>query len=135
MGPGDVMDIATTEMSMRTLDYILLAVRDPAASALLYAQVLGVQPVETSPTFVLFVLPGGLKLGLWIADEIAPTPRPAGGVELSFSQPDRDAVLSTHATWVALGLKIVQEPTEMDFGFTFVAEDPDGHRLRPFAPH
>jgi len=22
----------------------------------------------------------------------------------------------------------------MDFGFTFTAEDPDGHRLRPFVP-
>ena len=25
-------------------------------------------------------------------------------------------------------------PTAMDFGFTFVALDPDGHRLRVFAP-
>lgn len=117
---------------MRTIDYILLAVRDPAASALLYSQLLGVQPVETSPTFVLFVLPGGLKLGLWIAAEIAPTPRPAGGVELSFTEPDRDALLATFERWSALGLTMVQQPTDMDFGFTFVAEDPDGHRLRPF---
>jgi hypothetical protein len=27
---------------------------------------------------------------------------------------------------------VVQEPTRMDFGFTFVVADPDGHRLRPF---
>ena len=33
-----------------------------------------------------------------------------------------------------LGLKVIQEPTDMDFGFTFVVEDPDGHRLRPFVP-
>jgi predicted lactoylglutathione lyase len=26
---------------------------------------------------------------------------------------------------------VVQEPTQMDFGFTFVVEDLDGHRLRP----
>jgi hypothetical protein len=25
-------------------------------------------------------------------------------------------------------------PTKMDFGTTFVALDPDGHRLRVFAP-
>jgi hypothetical protein len=28
----------------------------------------------------------------------------------------------------------VQSPIAMDFGFTFTAVDPDGHRLRVFAP-
>jgi len=32
------------------------------------------------------------------------------------------------------GLVIVQAPTEMDFGYTFVASDPDGYRLRVFSP-
>ena len=31
------------------------------------------------------------------------------------------------------GVKILQPPTDMDFGRTFVALDPDGHRLRVFA--
>ena len=119
---------------MSTLNYILLAVANPAASADLYAKLLGRQPVENSPTFALFVLEHGLKLGLWIADDIAPAPRPAGGVELSFAQPDRDTVLATYKDWTELGLEVVQEPTQMDFGFTFVVEDPDGHRLRPFTP-
>jgi hypothetical protein len=35
---------------------------------------------------------------------------------------------------VKLGLRIIQEPVKMDFGFTFTAADPDGHRLRVFAP-
>ena len=39
-----------------------------------------------------------------------------------------------HATWVAKGLAVIQTPTDMDFGHTFVALDPDGHRLRVFAP-
>jgi hypothetical protein len=29
---------------------------------------------------------------------------------------------------------ILQPPTEMDFGRTFTAADPDGHRLRVFKP-
>ena len=29
---------------------------------------------------------------------------------------------------------ILQEPVQMDFGHTFVASDPDGHRLRVFVP-
>jgi predicted lactoylglutathione lyase len=61
-----------------------------------------------------------------------PVPRPAGGVELSFSLPDETAVRATHAAWTKLGLEVVQEPAHMDFGFTFVVADPDGHRLRPF---
>jgi predicted enzyme related to lactoylglutathione lyase len=120
------------EMPMRALNYLLLAVRDPLASAELYNKLLGREPVERSRTFVLYVLPTGLKIGLWLADEMAPPPKPAGGVEISFAEASKDAVRATFAEWTKLGLKVVQEPTEMDFGFTFVVEDPDGHRLRPF---
>ena len=118
---------------MRTLNYILLAVADPAKSATFYSSLLGVEPVENSPTFVLYVLPNGIKLGLWIKTEIEPAPRAAGGVEVSFSEDSYDAVRSTFDDWKNKS-RIIQQPTEMDFGFTFVAEDPDGHRLRVFAP-
>ena len=30
------------------------------------------------------------------------------------------------------GLKILQTPTDLDFGRTFVALDPDNHRLRVY---
>lgn len=117
---------------MRTLNYLLLAVRDPLKSAELYTKLLGREPVEKAPTFVLYVLPGGLKIGLWLADEMEPKPNAAGGIEISFSEESKDAVRATFEEWSKLGLKVVQTPTEMDFGFTFVVEDPDGHRLRPF---
>ena len=116
---------------MRTLNYLLLAVANPAKSAELYTKLLGVEPVENSPTFVLYVLSNGIKIGLWLKDEIEPKPRAAGGVEISFTEASKDAVLATYAAWKALA-KVVQEPTQMDFGFTFVVEDLDGHRLRPF---
>src|SRR6218665_3960341 len=109
---------------MRSLDYILLAVSDPLRSADLYGKLFDAKPVESSPTFVLFVLANGVKLGLWTAGEIVPTAKPAGGVELSFTEPDKAALLATHDAWQALGLKILQEPNQMDFGFTFTAEDP-----------
>jgi len=117
---------------MPDLNYLLLAVKDPRRSAEIYDRLLGVKPVENAPTFVLYVLPTGLKVGLWAAGDMKPVPRPAGGVELSFSLPDEAAVRETYAAWTKLGLEIVQEPTRMDFGFTFVVADPDGHRLRPF---
>ncbi len=117
---------------MPDLNYLLLAVKDPRRSAEIYDQLFGVKPAENSPTFVLYVLPTGFKVGLWAADGMKPDPRPAGGVELSFSLPDEAAVRATYAAWTKLGLEVVQEPTRMDFGFTFVVADPDGHRLRPF---
>jgi len=118
---------------MRTLNYILLAVADPARSAAFYSSLLGIKPVENSPTFVLYVLPNGIKLGLWSKGEIEPAPRTAGGVEVTFSESDDAAVSATFADWSAKGATILQSPTRMDFGFTFTAEDPDGHRLRVFA--
>jgi catechol 2,3-dioxygenase-like lactoylglutathione lyase family enzyme len=117
---------------MPNIDYVLLAVKDPQKSAKLYDQLFGMAPVENAPTFVLYVLPTGLKVGLWAAGDMKPAPRPAGGIELSFSLPDEASVRRTFADWTALGLSVVQEPTKMDFGFTFVVADPDGHRLRPF---
>jgi len=117
---------------MSNLNYLLLAVRSPRESAELYTRVLGAKPVENQETFVLYVLPNGLKVGLWRSDDMKPAPRPAGGVEVSFTEDSRDAVLDTYKRWKEWGLRIVQEPTDMDFGFTFVAEDRDGHRLRPF---
>ena len=117
---------------MRTLNYLLLAVRDPLNSAELYTRLLGREPVERAPTFVLYVLPGGLKIGLWLADDMEPRPNAAGGIEISFSEDSKDAVRATFEEWTKLGLKVLKAPTDMDFGFTFVVEDPDGHRLRPF---
>ena len=119
---------------MRTLDFITLAVADPIRSAQLYEGLLGVPPAQSSSTFVLFVLPTGIKIGLWAKEEMKPAPKPAGGVEISFTENSREELLETHASWKTLGVRVVQEPTDMNFGLTFVAEDPDGHRLRPFVP-
>jgi catechol 2,3-dioxygenase-like lactoylglutathione lyase family enzyme len=107
----------------------------PQASADFYASLLGKPPVESSPTFVMFALGSGVMLGLWSRHTVQPaaTASPGGG-ELAFTVADAKAVHSMHADWKKRGLTIAQEPTDMDFGHTFVALDPDGHRLRVFAP-
>lgn len=117
---------------MKTPDYVLLAVKNPPMSAELYTQILAAEPVERTPHWVLYVLPNGLKVGLWGAASMKPEPRPAGGVEIAFSLPDEASVLQTYEAWKKLGLAVVQEPIHMEFGLTCVLEDPDGHRLRPF---
>lgn len=47
---------------------------------------------------------------------------------------DAIAVDTMYTDWKRRGLEIIQAPTRMSFGATFVALDPDGHRLRVFAP-
>lgn len=121
---------------MPSPSFILLFVDSPAASARFYAELLGRQPVEHSPSFAMFALESGLMLGLWSRHTAEPAPTAAaGGGELGFPVASNAAVDALHADWSARGLPILQPPTEMDFGRTFLATDPDGHRLRVFAPN
>ncbi|MCP8939029.1 VOC family protein [Alsobacter sp. SYSU M60028] len=114
---------------------VILYVADPARSVAFYAPLLGREPVESSPTFALFALEGGRMLGLWRRDGVRPDAAvPAGGSEIAAALPDAAAVEAVHAAWRSRGVAIAQPPTPMDFGHTFVALDPDGHRLRIFAP-
>jgi catechol 2,3-dioxygenase-like lactoylglutathione lyase family enzyme len=116
-------------------NFILLYVDSPALSARFYTGVLGKPPVESSPTFAMFALDNGIMLGLWSRHTAEPAPAAAaGGSEIAFAVPDKDAVSRLYAEWGARELRIAQAPTDLDFGHTFVALDPDGHRLRVFAP-
>lgn len=119
---------------MTDTNTLLLYVADPAASARFYADMLGIQPVEQSPTFALFILPSGLALGLWSRDGVEPVPTATGGgSELGFKMANPAAIDQTHAEWSAKGATIALPPTDLDFGRSFLALDPDGHRLRVYA--
>ena len=119
-------------------NFILLYVSSPIESAAFYTRLMGCEAIEASPTFAMFALESGVMLGLWARHTVEPAV--ACGThnanhELAFAQPDLASVDRLHAEWLALGLPIIQSPTRMDFGYTFTAIDPDGHRLRVFAPH
>ncbi|HLJ71755.1 MAG TPA: VOC family protein [Roseiarcus sp.] len=119
---------------MKAPDFLLLYVDNPPASAAFYEKLLARAPVENSVNFSMFVLDSGLKLGFWRTDAVEPKPtaRP-GGAEIVFALDGAEAVDALCADWRKKGLPIAQEPTAMDFGYTFVALDPDGHRLRACA--
>ena len=120
---------------MTDFNFVLLYVESATASAAFYAELLGRPPVESSPTFAMFAMQSGVTLGLWSRDTVAPKPAGAGGgSEICFTVPDSNAVDEKHADWRKRGIAIAQAPTAMDFGRTFVGLDPDGHRLRVFAP-
>jgi len=117
-------------------NFVLLYVDNPQLSAEFYGRLLEREPVESSPTFALFALQSGVMLGLWSQHTVDPAMngKPAAS-ELAFSVDDPQSVRDLYKKWGDLNLRIAQAPTQMDFGFTFVALDPDGHRLRVFAPN
>ena len=119
---------------MADLNFILLYVDDVATSVAFYEKILGRAALETSPTFAMTAAAPGIMLGLWRRDGVAPPANAPGGSEIAFTVENEAAVEATIARWQALGARIAQPPTPMDFGFTGVALDPDGHRLRVFAP-
>jgi len=121
---------------MLDVSFILLYVDKPASSAVFYADLLGRPPVESSPTFAMFSMSSGVMLGLWARQSVEPAASgAAGSTEIAFTVADRRAVDAMHEDWSRRGLKIIQVPTDLDFGRTFVALDPDGHRLRVFTPN
>lgn len=119
---------------MITPNMTLLYVDNPEKSAIFYRQLLGREPVEFSPTFALFVLSNGFKLAMWSKHTVEPAATAAGGgSEIGFlcEQPQQVDALCQQCR--ELGAEIIQQPVTLDFGYTFVAVDPDDHRLRGYA--
>lgn len=115
--------------------FVILYVDKPPASAAFYHRLLGAPIVEASPTFAMLPLREGVMLGLWSKHSVQPAAAAAGGgTEVGFTVATAEEVDRIHVAWRSMDLPILQAPIDMDFGRTFVALDPDGHRLRVFHP-
>jgi predicted enzyme related to lactoylglutathione lyase len=119
---------------MSDVGFILLYVEDVARSAAFYARILEKPVLESSPGFAMLPAGTGLMLGLWRRDEVAPGAGKAGGGEIALTLADDAAVDAIYRKWGDQGVEIAQAPVRMDFGYTCLALDPDGHRIRAFAP-
>jgi catechol 2,3-dioxygenase-like lactoylglutathione lyase family enzyme len=117
-------------------NFVLLYVENPPASAAFYKGLLGAPVVEELPTFCMLPIREGVMLGLWKRDTVEPSAGVAAAAnnEIAFVVDAAAEVDAKHQEWRTRGLTIAQPPTDMDFGRTFVGLDPDGHRLRVFAP-
>ena len=114
-----------------TPNSLILYVQDVDTSARFYASLLGVAPLETFPDFTLFALQPDFSLGLQAREGIFPPAQTqVGGTEVCMSGATDADVDRLYQAWVTQGVTIVAEPTRLEFGYTFVAQDPDGHRLR-----
>ncbi len=119
---------------MQPTHAMLFYVKDPLASAAFYTKILGHGPLEQSPGFAMFALNDKTIAGFWKREGVAPAATVAGGAsEIGFHVANSGEVDVRHAAWKAAGVPMIQEPTQMDFGYTFTAVDPDGHRVRVFA--
>jgi len=120
---------------MPNFSFLILYVDNPPKSAAFYADLLGRPVREQSPAFAMLPLNDDVMLGLWSRQAVEPAATGAAGAgEIAFTVADAADVDKLHDAWAARGLTMAQAPTAMDFGTTFVALDPDGHRLRVFVP-
>lgn len=118
-------------MPSSTPTSVILYVSDVQASTEFYRTILGSDPVATYVGFAVFALCDTVTLGLQATDLIEPKAEAhVGGTELLFSDADRATVDRLYGEWTARNIPIALHPTELPFGYTFVALDPDGHRLR-----
>ena len=112
----------------------LLYVEDPLKSAAFYEKLLRAPPVEASPGYAMFALTPPTMLGLWKRADVLPkVTAPTGCNEVGFHVESNEIVEQFFESAKKIGAAILQEPTQMDFGYTFTVADPDGHRLRVFA--
>jgi predicted enzyme related to lactoylglutathione lyase len=114
---------------------IIFYVEDPMRSASFYEKLLQAKPVDASPGFAVFALNAPTMLGLWKKSEVLPKVMvPTGSNELSFGVESNEKVEEFFEQAKMIGAAVLQNPEQMDFGYTFTVADPDGHRLRVFCP-
>jgi catechol 2,3-dioxygenase-like lactoylglutathione lyase family enzyme len=110
---------------------IVLYVSNLTITSQFYQDLLGIKPIDASPTFHSFTLSNGMSLALKAKHSvIPPTEVKSGNGELAFTLNSNQKVDELFAAWQAQKIDILLSPTQVPFGYTFVALDPDGHRLR-----
>lgn len=111
--------------------FIVFYVDNLELSSPFYQDLLGIEPEKASPTFHSFALSNGMRFALKAKDTVEPSvDRNNGNVELAFTLADNKKVDALCSQWQAKEINITLPPCQVPFGYTFVACDPDGNRLR-----
>ncbi|HEV6951649.1 MAG TPA: VOC family protein [Promicromonospora sp.] len=116
----------TTSATTTGPDFVSFQVRDRAASARFYEEVVGLTRLaDTNPAATVFSA-GGAAFA--VREPLPGVDLDAGplgtGVGVWFHAPDVEAL---HARLVAAGAPVVQEPVEGPFGLQLSLRDPDGY--------
>ena len=120
---------------MPSPNLVLFYVKSPLESSLFYEKIFSLKPVAAFPTYVAFTFANGFTFSLWSTEAKNFISSGTGHrSELAFMVSDDDEVRSLRDTWGRLGATIEQDLHQAVFGLTFVALDPDGHRIRVCVP-
>jgi predicted enzyme related to lactoylglutathione lyase len=120
---------------MNTPNLVLLYVADPTVSVAFYQKLFERAPAASFPTYASFEFDNGLNVGLWSTSAKNFVSAGTGHrSELAFMVADEARVRELEQSWRALGVTIEQPMHKAVFGPTFVALDPDGHRIRVCTP-
>lgn len=115
----------------KPINQVVLYVKDVEKSAEFYKELLNTQILKSYPGFSLLALNDYTYLGLQAKDSITPISQEyVGGVELCLSNVNNEEVDEIYNIWKGKNVKILLEPTMLDFGYNCVAEDLDGYRIR-----
>lgn len=110
---------------------IVLYVDNLPISSMFYQDLLTLTPAETSITFHSFKLSNGMSFALKARHSVVPAAEgKSGHGELAFILDNPKKVDELFAQWQTKKIEILSPPSALPFGYTFVATDPDGHRLR-----
>ena len=114
---------------------VLFYVKSPLESASFYEKIFAQKPVASFPTYVAFSFSNGFTFSLWSMEAKNFVSSGTGNrSELAFMVSNENEVRSLHDSWKKMGVVIEQELHQAVFGLTFVALDPDGHRIRVCIP-
>lgn len=110
---------------------VVLYVDNLLVNSAFYQDLLGIKPAEDSPTFHSFKLSNGMGLGLKAKHSVEPpTTKENGNGELAFTLDNNSEVDELFVEWQGKEIHMAQSPTVVPYGYTFLALDPDGNRLR-----
>jgi len=109
---------------------VVFYVDNLAISSKFYQDLLGIKAEEASPTFHAFTLSNGMGLGLKAKHAVEPPAGKNGSGELAFTLEDNSKVDELFAQWQKKEVNMALPPTIVTYGYTFLALDPDGNRLR-----
>lgn len=114
---------------------LIFYVQNPIESGAFYEKLFGFKPNSVVPTFVSFVLGNGFHFALWSTTAKNFVSSGTGNrSELAFMVSEDQEVRRLRDEWGKLGVIIEQDLAQAVFGLTFVALDPDGHRIRVCTP-
>lgn len=120
---------------MTSPSLVILYVEDPVRSSSFYEKLLERPLAFQAPGYAGFDFGNGLGLGLWSTTS---TEFVSGGTgnrsEIAIVVDGEAEIDALHEKWKAAGVAIEQPPFTAVFGRTFVALDPDGHRVRVCPP-